>query len=305
MTDGYPHDQTFDGEYAADDNPNRNRPMNNASIVKIPANEPKPIDPEAIKQLVIYGDLKKLTSEQKVAYYLAVCESVGIPAHMKPFDYIVLNGKEQLYANKTCAAQLRANNNISINIVSRKKEGDHYIVSAGASMPNGKVDEDDGIVCIKGLAGENLSNAMMKAITKAKRRVTLSICGLGFLDETEAATITNGGGYNGNGHAKGQGAPTTPDEVLKSLQSEGMVDPDQTIDADADINRESFIQSCGNRDFSRTAANTVLKALEAKPDFKALWTENPRKAYELIVKRADNGDYDSALSQVDGKTIAA
>ena len=32
-------------------------------------------------------------------------------------------------------------------------------------------------------------NAKLKAITKAKRRVTLSICGLGFLDETEIETI--------------------------------------------------------------------------------------------------------------------
>ena len=34
-----------------------------------------------------------------------------------------------------------------------------------------------------------LVNAKLKAITKAKRRVTLSICGLGFLDETEIDTI--------------------------------------------------------------------------------------------------------------------
>jgi hypothetical protein len=33
------------------------------------------------------------------------------------------------------------------------------------------------------------ANAIMKAVTKAKRRVTLSICGLGFLDETEVETI--------------------------------------------------------------------------------------------------------------------
>ena len=33
--------------------------------------------------------------------------------------------------------------------------------------------------------GEFAANAIMKAVTKAKRRVTLSISGLGFLDETE------------------------------------------------------------------------------------------------------------------------
>ena len=37
--------------------------------------------------------------------------------------------------------------------------------------------------------GENRANAMMKAETKAKRRVTLSVCGLGMLDETEAEPL--------------------------------------------------------------------------------------------------------------------
>jgi hypothetical protein len=44
-------------------------------------------------------------------------------------------------------------------------------------------------VTVGGLKGESKANAMMKAETKAKRRVTLSICGLGMLDETEVETI--------------------------------------------------------------------------------------------------------------------
>jgi len=36
---------------------------------------------------------------------------------------------------------------------------------------------------------EDKANAIMKCETKAKRRVTLSICGLGFLDETEVDSI--------------------------------------------------------------------------------------------------------------------
>ena len=39
------------------------------------------------------------------------------------------------------------------------------------------------------LKGDVLCNAIMKAETKAKRRVTLSVCGLGFLDESEIETI--------------------------------------------------------------------------------------------------------------------
>jgi len=55
------------------------------------------------------------------------------------------------------------------------------LVRYEASCPS----EATGAVDIKGLTGKNLANAFMKAETKAKRRVTLSICGLGFLDESE------------------------------------------------------------------------------------------------------------------------
>jgi len=39
------------------------------------------------------------------------------------------------------------------------------------------------------VGGEARANLMMKAETKAKRRVTLSICGLGMLDETEVESL--------------------------------------------------------------------------------------------------------------------
>jgi len=46
-----------------------------------------------------------------------------------------------------------------------------------------------GALSLKGLNAEDRANAIMKAETKAKRRVTLSICGLGFLDESEIENI--------------------------------------------------------------------------------------------------------------------
>ena len=44
---------------------------------------------------------------------------------------------------------------------------------------------------IGGLKGDALANGLMKAETKAKRRVTLSLCGLGMLDDSEVETIPN------------------------------------------------------------------------------------------------------------------
>jgi hypothetical protein len=56
-------------------------------------------------------------------------------------------------------------------------------------MPNGRCDESTGAVSVSGLKGEALANAYMKAETKAKRRVTLSILGLNMLDESEVESM--------------------------------------------------------------------------------------------------------------------
>ena len=138
---------------------------------------------------MVKGDLAKLQPSERVQYYKSVCESLNLNPFTKPFDYISLNGKLTLYAKKDATDQLRNNNNISITITSREKFDDLYVVSALGKTPDGRTDEAIGAVNIKGLAGDNLANALMKAETKAKRRVTLSICGLGFTDETEIETI--------------------------------------------------------------------------------------------------------------------
>lgn len=149
----------------------------------------KTIDPEVLAKLMISGDLSGLNAEQKVVYYHKFCEALGLNPLSKPMEYMRLNGKEVLYATKGCAEQLRQIYKISLKIVARDKIDDVYVVTAEASQPGGRIDSSTGVVSLSGLKGETLANAMMKAETKAKRRVTLSICGLNMLDETEVETI--------------------------------------------------------------------------------------------------------------------
>jgi hypothetical protein len=144
-----------------------------------------------IERVIMHGDLSKLTSEQKTKYYLEVCNSVGLNPLTQPLAYIKLNGKETLYATRAATDQLRQINKISITIVSREQVGDLFVVTARATNHEGRQDESTGAVCTTGLRGEALANAMLKSETKSKRRVTLSICGLGLLDETEVASITS------------------------------------------------------------------------------------------------------------------
>src|SRR5437016_2357962 len=148
-----------------------------------------PVPPEVLEQVLIGGDLSGLTEAQRLIYYRAVCQSLGLNPLSKPFEYLWLNGKLRLYALRDCADQLRRLHGISIYIVNRERLGDIYIVTARAKDKTGREDESTGAVALGTLKGDALANALMKCETKAKRRVTLSIAGLGWLDETELETI--------------------------------------------------------------------------------------------------------------------
>ena len=146
-------------------------------------------DFSVIEQVVLKGDLSKLNEEQRVHYYHRVCESAGLNPVTRPFEYITLNGKLTLYARKDCTEQLRKINGISIEELNDKIVDDLYIVKAKAKDRSGRTDESTGAVVIGNLKGEARANAIMKAETKAKRRVTLSICGMGWVDESEVESI--------------------------------------------------------------------------------------------------------------------
>jgi hypothetical protein len=153
------------------------------------ATSPPPLLPEVIETVVIGGDLSPLSAGHRAEYYGAVCRSLGLNPLTKPFEYLTLNGKLQLYALRDCADQLRRLHGIGISITNRESMSDIYIVTARAKDRQGREDESTGAVTVGDLKGDALANALMKAETKAKRRVTLSIAGLGWLDETELETI--------------------------------------------------------------------------------------------------------------------
>lgn len=156
----------------------------------IPTKAPAMPPPSTIEDVLIRGDLSKLTEQQRTEYYMRVCQSVGLNPLTRPFDYLVLNGKLQLYARRDACDQLRYIHGISIDLPSEEFKNGLYTVHARASNKDGRHDEDLGSVPFPdNLKGEAASNAILKAVTKAKRRVTLSICGLGFLDETEVSDI--------------------------------------------------------------------------------------------------------------------
>jgi hypothetical protein len=147
------------------------------------------MDHDTISKLVLGGDLSKLTPEQKLTYYTYRCKALNLDPATKPFDLLKLNGKEVLYATRECSNQISQRDGLSATVVKEETIGDIYKVTARATGLDGRNTDDVGCVTIKGLSGDTLCNAIMKATTKAKRRAILSHAGLGMMDETEIETV--------------------------------------------------------------------------------------------------------------------
>jgi ribosomal protein L37AE/L43A len=142
-----------------------------------------------LEKVVVEGDLSKLAPAERLIYYRQICESLGLNPLTRPFDYIVLSGRLTLYCNRQGTDQLRKIHGVSITKLEREQIGDVYVVTAYARDKEGRTDSSVGAVNTAGLRGDALANAYMRAETKAKRRVTLSLVGLGWLDESEVETI--------------------------------------------------------------------------------------------------------------------
>lgn len=184
----------------------------------------------AALELALAGDLARLTVEDRLKYIARTCELVGLNPLTKPFDIMSFNGKTVLYANKSCAEQLRKIHGVSVEIVERKVEFGCLIVRCKATDGSGRHDEALAAVPFNEKNPELASNAMMKAETKAKRRVTFSICGLGFAadvdnDQTQTASSAVTTEHSAASLADKINSSLTAGEMAKSISVESVPEP--------------------------------------------------------------------------------
>lgn len=174
----------------------------------------EPSAAERIERAVIGGDLSPLNETDRVTHYNRVCTETGLNPATRPLAYIVLDGRLQLYCLKAGAEQLRQLHKISIERIERAEEDQNHVVTAYARTGDGRSDVDVGAVSLvepkerrdprtgrmeaNPLAGQPLSaadaaNARKTAVTQAKRRVTLSLAGIGMLDESQIDELVAAG----------------------------------------------------------------------------------------------------------------
>jgi hypothetical protein len=171
---------------------------------------------EIMERVLSVGDLSQLTTGERNDLYGRTCLSLGLNPLTRPFEYIRLQGKLVLYAKRDAADQLRKLHNISLRILEQRTADGLFLVTVEAQDKTGRVDSDVGAVALDNLRGEARANAILKAITKAKRRVTLSICGLGMLDETEVSDVPVGERQSWE-EPKAEAKPEEPEQNMRQM----------------------------------------------------------------------------------------
>lgn len=138
-----------------------------------------------MERVLMTGDLKDLTPPQRLEYYARLCQSLNLNPLTRPFEYFLLQGKLVLYPKSTATDQIRHRAHISIEILDDSLRDDLYIVRCRGTDPQGVQDEAVGVVALAGAKGQARGDLMMKAHTKARRRLTLAMVGLGHMGEYE------------------------------------------------------------------------------------------------------------------------
>lgn len=149
-----------------------------------------------LDRLALNSDLSQLTEEEKRQYYYFVCRKYGLDPFTNPLAFIWFrdSSKLQLYARKNCSDQLRKIHGIDAEIVHRGQIETAVYVEVKVTDKSGRKDTAMGAVPISTEDGRKLNpvqlaHALMTCETKAKRRATLSLCGLAMMDETEVDTL--------------------------------------------------------------------------------------------------------------------
>jgi hypothetical protein len=265
--------------------------------------------PSPIEEALFMGNLLSLSPEQRVNLVMATCKSLRLNPLTKPFDYIMVKDWEGegekliLYATKNCTDQLRQIHSVTVvpGTLKRWEQDGMLYAEVFVRDRTGRMDGDIGIIPLKRwrrgrpakdgrpatpaseytLTGAQLANAKMHVVTKAKRRATLSLCGLGGIpDELELDTMQVVGGITSQGRVYRRPLADSPQPLTLELppidQDPHVQDylsklsPEDRATEEAAIERDKAKTSAGTgKPVERAAAENLMTpsaAVPAKPE---------------------------------------
>lgn len=141
------------------------------------------------------GDISHLSNSERRALLAKLTNYLHLNPHTQ--NFIIFkdpNGRYRIYATKECCNQLKHNLGINMWVSDPVFGPDSKLpilvsVKANGTNKHGRSGEDIGSVSLVNVPPEEYSNHVMFAVTKAKRRLTLDLSGLGVLSDVEVYDI--------------------------------------------------------------------------------------------------------------------
>ena len=145
------------------------------------------------------GDTTKLTAPHRQTLLEGLSRALGLNPLSQPVIFLKTQGREVLYVTKVGTDQIAARARLKRRTIQgpelRKIAGrDLVFCQVEVTAPDGRSETATATLPLS-----DVVNDLMKAETKAKRRATLSLVGLGLLAEDELETMSLGDAPSDNG----------------------------------------------------------------------------------------------------------
>lgn len=143
--------------------------------------EPTDTEIAAIEAVLVNGDWGKLrTARDRLWMMQKVCRENRVSIWKNPYVLGEIQGKKKLFATKALHQERREQSGMTVRVLDQCYDMDLqiYLVHVIGQLPNGRVDEDFGGAAVNPrMKGADLIDAMCTALTRAKNRLTESMCG--------------------------------------------------------------------------------------------------------------------------------
>lgn len=169
------------------------------------AYEPTLEEKKLLAAFALNKDVSSWDNGSKIQFIALVNKKAGLPfgtiGLLRTVSKKCINGvweeipKEVPYADRQTTVELGAQRKVSVQLIERDiiPASHALFVARATDVDSGRYVDATGVCALtdnKGaLTGDKFANKIMHAETKAKRRATLELCGLGFLDESETESM--------------------------------------------------------------------------------------------------------------------
>lgn len=225
--------------------------------------------PRRMIQILMDGDLSRLSDEERALYYVHECNRMGLDPAARPLEWMRLQGKLTLYAKRVAGDMLAAKHRVTIALVAGpdvREFGETKVLfaHARATMPDGRSVED-----VATMPAADLANGIMKVTSKAFRRATLRLCGWGGLDESEVEDL----------RAEPHAAVVADVTVVAGLPPKAAASEPPPAPADQMAEAAALIEELIN-----TTSEEAVAAVNARADKALAKGSEARKRYSAAMK---------------------